>query len=373
MKKRLHILGILFLLPLTLWSDQEVKEQIVSITETEAVLSFLLPQKATVQFFYAETFSGINNGQSYLGVDPSDRIEVPLSGLKPGTVYYFHANFYDEKNQRVYYRISWFKTPGVPDLKILSFSVSEGMRDAEITLLVNKPGKGVLRINGLSDTFPFSALGKRKVQLDLSATVDADAYSVRVPGLIPDTSYSGLVSFSDGSDKTVSQKIGFTTKENNIAYGKKVKGTFNSRFIADVFELEGDVLSRVTDGNFDYRTGMSVSEKDPLEEEQWVIVDLEQNYPIKDVQTYWRALAYPLTYEVSLSQDGRTWEANTKVKNDGSSTVVGVIPMKISQANFNGRKARFVKVSMPKGTQSFQRFNNYKFVQLVELKVHPKE
>lgn len=373
MKISSFILLMFFLGAISLEANQEIKEKLESVNETDVVLSFQLPQKATVQFFYSDQFAGINAGQSYLGIEASNLIEVPLTGLKPGTVYYFHANFYDEKNQRLYYRISWFKTAGIPELKIYSFTASESMKEVEFTVLANKTGKGTVRVDGVSGPVPLSASGIRKIPLDLSAYADSEAFTAKISGLIPGTSYTASLSFSDSSGKTVSQKMVFMTKENNVALKKKVQGTFDSKFIGDVFELEGDVLSRVTDGDFDYKTGMAVSSKNPLEEEQWVLVDLESTYPIKDIQTYWRALAYPSSYEVSLSVDGKSWSPAKKVMNDSGSETIGSMPMKVSKFDFKGQKARFVKISVPKGTKCYQRFDSYKFVQLVEMKVHPQE
>ncbi len=358
-----------------LLADQEVKEKVSVIKDKEAVLTFELPQKATVQFFYADTFAGINAGMSYLSIEPDKKIEVPLSGLKPGTIYYFHANFYDDKNQRLFYRISWLKTTGRAETTIYSFKADESLYSSKFSVLVNNPGTAKLQVEqpGVKQEIVLTQKEKSVVSLDLGATESVYVYEGMAEKLKPEQKGKATLTFTDDKGLIRTMTTDFETCENNVAFGEKVEGTFNGTYIADNFVLEGDILSRVVDGNMDYKSGMAVSKEDPSVDEQWILIDLGKSYPIKDVQTFWRALAYPLEYQVLLSQDMKKWSAPTTVKNDLPSYAIGSMPMKVSKADMNGRVARYVKLMVPKGTKCYQRFDSYKFVQLVECKVHPKE
>ncbi len=64
-----------------------------------------------------------------------------------------------------------------------------------------------------------------------------------------------IVNISGKGNISDSTQTVFLSGEHNIALGKKVYGTFDSKYIGDRFELKGDVLKRVTDGSFDYAKG----------------------------------------------------------------------------------------------------------------------
>lgn len=195
---------------------------------------------------------------------------------------------------------------------------------------------------------------------------------VKISNLIPLTKYYSKILITDRYGNKFYKFFDFITGEYNIALGKRVEGTFTNRYIGDIFNLEGDVIKRVNDGSFDYRNGMAVS-FDPDKSDQFVIIDLEDVYPVERIITYWRALAYPKFYFIYASLDKKDWKkiATVNLENTPAKLIEGSgIPMKIGESKFDNLNTRFIKLIVFKNTPYYRKFEHYKFIQLLELKIY---
>ena len=289
--------------------------------------------------------------------------KIALNGLLPGKDYYFQIiNLLPDGKYKTT-PLSKFKTKGIPFPEI-----------EEIKIVKKEYNNLVLKIISNIETKIKIDYGVSKDKYENSIIDDklSKEHSIKIDNLIPLTKYYFRIIATDFRDKKFIKETEFETGEYNIALGKKVEGTFTNRYIADVFQLEGDILSRVNDGSFDYKKGMAVS-FDPKFSDQFIIIDLEKEEKIEKIITYWRALAYPNFYFIYVSNDKKNWKkvSTVKLTEVPTSMVEGSgIPMKIGEANFENLKARFVKIIILKDTPYYQRYPQYKFLQLMELKIY---
>jgi hypothetical protein len=197
--------------------------------------------------------------------------------------------------------------------------------------------------------------------------------SATIYGLDSGTGYYYKVEATDLYGNTVISGLGrFETLSTNVANGKNVTGTFTSLPPKDPFVEKGKpVLSRVTDNSTSYFTAMATS-RSVADEDQYVTIDLGRVYPVKNIQMYWRRLAYPEDYSVLLSSDNSSW----KTVADGLNAGKGAFsrsdagdPMQIISLPLDGESARYVKVLVEKGSSTFQKHADWNFVQLMEVKV----
>jgi hypothetical protein len=167
----------------------------------------------------------------------------------------------------------------------------------------------------------------------------------------------------------------FAPARENAALGKKVLGTFSELPPRDSFvNKNGDVLARVTDGGTSYFTAMATSRSVNLED-QYAIIDLGKSSPISNVVTYWRNLAYPLEFDISISNDGVNFGDGAAGLNAGSGAFSRSDtgdPMRVVSADLKGTLARYVKVLVKKGAPCFQKHADWDFVQLMEVEVYPQ-
>jgi hypothetical protein len=347
---------------------RELAETKIDVDQSSAILHFNPAQDVTAQCFYGPIHG--KPDQSILTIEPTTNLEVMLTGLAPGRIYFFQTGFYDSNMVMVYFRNGAFKTPGQPILRLDSVEVVPEKYEAAIRVFVSSEMEGSVVFEGTA--YPLQFTGTKEFFRPMGMTEQMLVYETSIKNAKPSKKYTYKITGKDRKGIKIVSSGEFTTLENNIALYKPVQGTFNGTFIADNFQLEGDILSRATDGKYDYTTGMAVS-TDPDLEDQWLVVDLQAGFPVDEITCYWRAVAYPVEYTVSIGTNGTDWTEVKIVRADKEREVLGNMPVQVGRASFDGAMARYVKVFFPKGGQYFRRFDNYRFLQLVELKVIPKE
>jgi hypothetical protein len=343
-------------------------EKKIEVQENSAVLSFDLPARTSVQCFY-----GTDQDQLYRSVATvslTESVELNLSGLEPGRIWYFRAVFTGTNGKKVFYRNGAFKTPGQPALRLDSVRIEPEKYGGLVKVFVSALMDAALSLDGVEHVFRQN--GKTEFSRPLGMTEELFVYETRVGNLKPGRQYPFRLEGGSQKGESITWEGAITTLENNVALAKPVQGTFTNTFIADKMRLTGDVLSRVTDGSFDYFTGMAVS-TDPGLSDQWVVVDLKDETPVEEIVCYWRAAAYPEAFSLSLSRDAVNWSQARKVMGDQERVIVDTMPVQVSRASFGGERARYVRLFFPAGGKYYHRFDSYRFLQLVELKVFPKE
>ena len=167
----------------------------------------------------------------------------------------------------------------------------------------------------------------------------------------------------------------FAPGKENIALGKKVLGTFTALPPKDPYvDAKKDVLSRITDGSTSYFTAMATS-RSLNNEDQYAIIDLGKQYSIDEVVTYWRNLAYPQDFIITVSNDNQTFFDGVQKQNAGKGAFDrsdAGDPMRVFRSSLAGVTARYVKVLVQKGSSCFQKHADWDFVQLMEVEIIPK-
>ena len=141
-----------------------------------------------------------------------------------------------------------------------------------------------------------------------AANVDTQLGSATLQGLQAGKTYFYKVKAWDANNNMVESRIGTLKPFKIISRYKPVKGTFvdlppNDKYV----NRTKPVLARVVDGRTDYFNSMATSGS-IRNDDQFVTVDLGSSKRIKAVITYWRALAYPESFEIRFSSNGKDWE-----------------------------------------------------------------
>lgn len=195
--------------------------------------------------------------------------------------------------------------------------------------------------------------------------------SAALTGLNPNRVYFYKVTAHDAFGRSVSSNIKtLSPKKRNIAKDKKVSGTFTALPPKDPYVTKGNVLSRVVDGKLSYFYGMATSQS-VRNSAQYVTIDLGRTYPLKNAIIFWRALAYPEDFSVSISNDSRNWSSvaaklNAALGAFGRSETGD--PMRVVNVNLR-RSARYIRVYVDKNSPCYQKHANWDFVQLMEVQV----
>lgn len=214
--------------------------------------------------------------------------------------------------------------------------------------------------------------------LDQSAAIyeTGQTTSATIYNLIPGRSYFYQVRAWDlYGNMAESRILNFAPSKGNAALGRKVLGTFTELPPRDPYvEKSKDVLSRLTDGGTSYFTSMATS-RSIHEGDQFAVIDLGSRVPVSKVVTYWRNLAYPLSFDVSLSNDNVSYFDGAA----GLDAEVGAFsrsdtgdPMRVVSAELKGTNARYVKIYIRKDSPCFQKHADWNFVQLMEVEVIPQ-
>ncbi len=214
--------------------------------------------------------------------------------------------------------------------------------------------------------------------LDQSAAVyeTGQMTSATVYNLIPGRSYFYQVRVWDLYDNMSESRVfNFAPSKGNAALGRKVLGTFTELPPRDPYvDKIKDVLSRLTDGSTSYFTSMATS-RSIYEGDQFAVIDLGSRVPVSKVVTYWRNLAYPLNFEVSLSDDNVSYFNGAQGLNAQSGAFSRSDtgdPMRVVAAEIKGVNARYIKIVVKKNSPCYQKHADWNFVQLMEVEVIPQ-
>jgi hypothetical protein len=197
--------------------------------------------------------------------------------------------------------------------------------------------------------------------------------SATLVGLEPGLAYFYRVKAWDAYGEMLESEVNsFRPLGANLALGKKISGTFvylppND----DLVDKSKDVLSRVADGVTGYFKGMATSGS-IQKGDQYVVIDLGKSYALNSIVSYWRALAYPESFSVSVSEDNQKWTEISSKINAGEGAFArsdAGDPMRVVNTGLKGARARFVKISMAKESPYFVKHADWDFVQLMEVEV----
>jgi len=200
--------------------------------------------------------------------------------------------------------------------------------------------------------------------------------SVTLTGLDPNFTYFYKVKAQDALGNQVESKVqSFQPARANLALEKPVSGTFSNLPPNDpLVNQTKNVLSRVVDGTTGYFQGMATSGSVRAADQQ-VTIDLGESHPIGSIVSYWRALAYPESFTVRISEDKATWkELSTRI-NAGEGAFArsdAGDPMRVVNTPSDGTRARYVQIFIEKNSPCFAKHPNWDFVQLMEVQVFPK-
>lgn len=197
--------------------------------------------------------------------------------------------------------------------------------------------------------------------------------SATIYGLKAGTGYYYKIEATDLFGNIVESDLGrFETLTTNVASKRPVSGTFTELPPKDPFvEKTKPVLQRVVDSSTSYFTSMATS-RSIYASDQYVTIDLGREYSIKNIQTYWRKLAYPEDYSILVSSDKVNWKTVAKGLDAGKgafSRSDAGDPMQIVSVPVKDTPGRYVKVYIKKGSSFFHKHSDWNFVQLMEVKV----
>jgi len=299
-----------------------------------------------------------------LSLTSGTKHNITLKNLLPGTIYYYQITAKDYYGNLTSSDYHTFTTTGIPLPLFLSIKISQVSKTtAIINWITNVATTSQLRY-GTDTNYRKGTLIDKNFLL---------THNVELNGLTPSTVYHFEISAKDEfGHRIVSEDMTLTTLENNIALRKPATGTFihcsDERYISK----ETEFISRVTDGSTSYFTGMA-SSGDITLEDQYVIIDLGKMYPIDKVVTYWRGLAYSQDYTIKVSLDGINWTIiETGISGDDGLNERSDTgdPMKVISTPCDGVEAQYVQLFIAKGSRYYHKHKEWKFVQLMELKVY---
>jgi len=290
---------------------------------------------------------------------------LELKNLLKGTKYYFNIIAISANKKLKKSELLDFITEGIPlplfnNIRIENIDWSR----AEFFIRSNIPLKIKIEYGTSQNKFVFSKRKKSGMHKENNLFLD---------NLKPLKRYYYHIKGTDQFGNKIEKTGSFISAEKNIALGKKVHGTFNEKSIKDKFSLEGDVIGRITDGSLHYQTGMAVS-GDPMEKDQFFIIDLGDEEHIDKILLYFRALCYPEKFSISIAKKENEWELLEKNINAGYGTnglSESGDPLKIVALDADGKKARFIKFYMEKGSPYYKKYDFYNFIQVFEAKVYP--
>lgn len=202
-----------------------------------------------------------------------------------------------------------------------------------------------------------------------------DFYQIQLDGLQPDTTYRfRLTAYDNDCHEVMSTDHKFTTLEDNIALYATVTGTFIECPDDKYISRDKGFLERITDGNTNYFTGMATT-GDLTIQDQYIIIDLGSIQPIDRIKVYWRRLAYSRDYSVKISNDGENWgtlASGINAENGIDELSDTGDPMKVVLTEGDGKEARYIQVFVASGSDFFHKHEEWRFVQLMEVKVYSR-
>jgi hypothetical protein len=123
--------------------------------------------------------------------------------------------------------------------------------------------------------------------------------------------------------------------------------------------------------------GMATS-ADPADTHQWFRVDLGEKFIPRKIVFAWRDIAFPKEYHILASEDGEEWEVLASNLDAGEGEKIrteGGMPALCHKVKFPFlfKSFRYIQVLIEKGADYYVKYPQYKFVQILNFKVFPKE
>lgn len=288
-----------------------------------------------------------------------------IIGLKSGTVYYFRITARPEKGKPQKTDIQTLTTSGMPAPRILGVKPEMVTRDmVDFRVYLNIPTAGVM------------VYGEDQTQLTNIVEFDkfTNDFDIRIQDLKPLTVYYYQLRIIDKEKNVYFSGIrDVKTGEWNVALDKKVTGTFRYFPETRYIKTNGGSLRRVTDGKMSYFTGMATSGPVP-DAMQHITIDLEKAYKIHKVIIYWRSLSYSKDYKVLLTASGGGWKTiaeHVDASQGYPGRSEGGDPIHVMETECNGESARYIRIIIPKGSEMYNKHDDWSFVQIMEVKVYP--
>lgn len=368
------ILLIICLMPNLSWAE-EIKIAVnTDIGDHYAQIRWETNVETTGQVLYHPVGKFQNN--LAISIERSTTHAVRLSNLLAGTMYQYQVKVKDTEGHVVSSEWATFTTTGIPLPLFEEICVGSLTKTSAVVLCrTNVPTKlwveyGTDTEEGQSQGLPLRLYENRlMIRGELM-----DIYRIQINGLQPDMSYHfRLTAYDNDCHEIISSDHEFTTMEDNIALHAMATGTFGECPDDKYIARDKGFLERVTDGNTSYFTGMATS-GDVTLQDQFVVIDMGIIQPIDRIKVYWRRLAYSKDYSIKISNDGENWTVLALGINaeDGIDELSDTgDPMKVVTTQGSGAKARFVQVFVPKGSDFFHKHEEWRFVQLMEVKVYP--
>jgi len=360
MIRKIQILALF--LPFFLYAEiNHIK--VINLSENKAVVHWHTHFSTIGKVFYGKFSNRLYNQGISLGYATNH--SVILNNMEKGTVYYYYIESTDKKGKIEKTPLFQLKTKGTPDTQLLSLSV---VTNQETYFVLQWEANVPIQVSVLYIQYGDSHKKATKFTKPLQKG------TIKIDGLAPRTSYYYLLQYKDQSGKVFKDKIKtILTKENNVALHKPVKGTFTKNIKDDkYFQKSSKIINRVTDGKMNYFTGMAVS-GNIKKTDQFVIIDLQDDFDIDSIEVFWRALSYSTDYKILISLDNKNWKIvknklnaakGKKMRGEKGDPI-------LYNTIFVHEKARYVKLIASKN-QFYNKHEQWNYVQLMEIKVYPK-
>ncbi|MBU0700250.1 discoidin domain-containing protein [bacterium] len=355
------ILLIICCIPALSWAEELtiIKTAVTAIGTEHAVLEWETNIETTGQVLYHPVREFQNNLAISIGMATTH--SVRLNKLLAGTAYQYQLRVKDADGHTVNSEWAIFTTTGIPLPLFEEIVVGSLTKTTAVVLCrTNVPTKLWVEYGTTTED-----------RLMVSGPL-RDCYQIMLDGLQPDTLYHlRLTAYDNDCHEVISEPCKFTTMEDNIALHATITGTFGECPDDKYVSHDKGFLERITDGDTGYFTGMATS-GDVTAGDQFVIIDLGSVQPIDRIRVYWRRLAYSRDYSLLLSNDEENWSVLASGINadDGLDERSDAgDPMKVVMTQGDGKEARFVQVFAAKGSDFFHKHEEWRFVQIMEVKV----
>lgn len=298
-----------------------------------------------------------------INVDHKHRVQ--LTGLKKGTDYFYQITVDNITADPFLSEIYSLRTQGIPLPIFSGFSTTIYQDSVAFAWGTNV---GTYTLFEIGDSVQL----KKKIPLQKKVL---NKRSLTVTGLQPGVLYQYKLTCVDTFKNGItSGGRKFRTKELNLALGKPVEGTFVARPDNHIAKTPS-IISRVTDGSTSYFKGMATS-GNITRAAQWVQIDLQESHAINLITIDWRQNAHSRDYMLEGSLDNNTF---FPIAEHLDATAISVRttsetgdPVLKSTIVCKGKKIRYIKVSLAKGSKFYNKHaGRQNFVQIMELKVYP--
>lgn len=340
--------------------------KVENLTEHSADIVFVTSIPSVAYLRFGESRITLNQN---IGVesDIHDIHKVSTSGLLKGTEYFYQPVARDLNGNLIIGSVASFKTKGIPLPKIVNLAVEKASPfSVELAWGFNVPCRMELGIE--------KAAAEPVKRHETKALKSAGR--LRIGKLMPETKYRYRITGTDKFNNRTVQEGDFTTPAENIALGKKAYGTFY--YPVDGYGIKYDfaLFKRITDGNRDME-GM-VESGNVATGDQMAIVDLGNDFKIRNATVIWRGIAYSRAFNLDVSKDMKNWTGVKKgidARKDGSKILSrgehGLF-LRTVDVNCSGTEARYVRILLPKGSAagSDLPFDAKPFLQLAEIEAY---